>query len=441
MVTQPVNRLDFADITDTGKIFLAKLSEGLLGKENSYLLGALLVSKFQQLAMSRQAQRAALRKDFWLYMDEFHNFITPSLSEILTGARKYRMGLVLAHHELRQLERDKEVASAVLANCYTRIVFRVGDDDSRKLADGFASFDARDLQNLPIGQAICRVERSDADFNLSVVLPEEVDENDATNRRQEVITISRETFATPRSEIERAQSQLAAIEPEREIVQKVTKEKVQIHKEESPKVYAPASPPPADPLPVEMLPPAILEQKISKNPPDLGRGGAQHQAIQLRIKEAAEKLGFRCVIEKPVLDGKGSVDLLLERDDQGIACEISISTTIDHEVRNALKCLKAGFQEVAVICIDETRLKRIEAAVIGSLGAALALKVKYYQPDQFIARLQELSRPVPKPAAAPQVRRGYKVKRSVPKLTPEEQKLREEAAIRSIAEAMRSKHT
>jgi hypothetical protein len=57
MVSQPENRLDFADIMDSGKIFLAKLPEGLLGQENSYLLGTLLVSKFHQIAMSRQAQR------------------------------------------------------------------------------------------------------------------------------------------------------------------------------------------------------------------------------------------------------------------------------------------------------------------------------------------------------------------------------------------------
>src|ERR1043166_1960401 len=107
MVSQPENRLDFADIMDTGKIFLAKLSHGLLGRENSYLLGTLLVSKFQQLAMARQSQQMALRRNFWLYIDEFHNFITPSMAEILAGARKYRLGLVLAHQELRQLERSQ----------------------------------------------------------------------------------------------------------------------------------------------------------------------------------------------------------------------------------------------------------------------------------------------------------------------------------------------
>src|SRR6185436_1048136 len=149
----------------------------------------------------------------------FQNFITPSMGEILTGARKYRVGLVLAHQELRQLERDREVASAVLSNCYSRVVFRVGDDDARKLADGFGSFEARDLQNLETGQAVCRVERSDYDFNLTVPLPEEPDPDEAAGRRQEAITASRKKYGTLRSEIEanlrRAMEQSPAEKKER----------------------------------------------------------------------------------------------------------------------------------------------------------------------------------------------------------------------------------
>src|SRR5947208_7206793 len=110
--------------------------------------------------MSRQQQAASVRRDFWCYIDEFHHFITPSMAEILAGARKYRIGLILAHQELRQLQRDSEVASAVMSNPYTRVCFRVGDDDAKKLADGFASFEARDLQNLGTGEAIARIERS-----------------------------------------------------------------------------------------------------------------------------------------------------------------------------------------------------------------------------------------------------------------------------------------
>jgi hypothetical protein len=170
-------------------------------------------------------------------------------------------------------------------------------------------------------------------------------------------------------------------------------------------------------------------------PRDLGRGGAQHQAIQKRIKEAAEELGFRSVIEKPVLDGQGSVDLWLERPGQSFACEISISTTIDHEVGNVAKCLKAGLPKVAVICLDEERLRKIAVAVSGSLGSELAGRVEYFQPDPFIAHLKQLKPPTPQPTETQYG--GYKIKRSAPKLSAAERKQKEDIANRVMAEAMR----
>lgn len=456
MVSQPENRLDFAHIMDSGKIFLAKLPEGLLGRENSYLLGTLLVSKFQQIAMSRQAQQITARRDYWLYIDEFANFITPSMAEILSGARKYRIGLTLAHHELHQLQRNPEVASAVMSHPYTRIVFRVGDEDAKKLAEGFSYFEARDLRNLETGQAIARVERSDFDFNLLVPLPVESDRDTAIQRRQEVVTVSRKTYGTPRADVEAMLAKShdsKPIEPSTEAPLPKPGKPVS----EPPKaiiIPEPLSPPVislAQPSPVEEKPKAIESPSKAAAKPqvppvidrpqqtrDLGRGGAQHQAIQKRIKEAAEKLGFRSVIEKPILDGQGSVDLWLERPGQSFACEVSISTTIDHEVGNVGKCLKAGVSKVVMICLDEDRLRKIAAAVSGSLGPEQAAKVTYYQPEPFIAHL--ISLPVSAPKDSVTVRRGYKIKRTAPALTADEQRERENLANQMMAEAMQQKH-
>jgi len=71
-----------------------------------------------------RAQAIDERRHFWLYIDEFANFITPSMADILSGARKYRIGLTLAHHDLHQLQRNSEVASAVMSHPFTRVVFK-----------------------------------------------------------------------------------------------------------------------------------------------------------------------------------------------------------------------------------------------------------------------------------------------------------------------------
>jgi hypothetical protein len=469
MVSQPENRLDFGDIMDRGKIFLAKLPEGLLGRENSYLLGALLVSKFQQLVMARQAKKIAARQDFWIYIDEFANFITPSMAEILSGARKYRIGLTLAHHELHQLQRSAEVASAVMTHPYTRIVFRVGDDDAKKLAEGFSFFEAHDLRNLETGQAVCRAERRDYDFNLSVPLPDLPDEADMASRQQEVVAASRKQYGKPRSQVEamlrhawdltgaglrpptpaprRPNSQVdeggrtpASSPPAQPVVPPSLcsgpSRTAEVPKETVSEKEKPFAAPPqaklALPFAEVQKPPEIPQPSA---PRDLGKGGAQHKAIQQRIKREAEELGFKSTIEQQVLDGQGSADLLLERNGQTIACEISISTTIDHEVRNVVKCLKAGFRKVAVICLDEERLRKIAAAVSGSLGIEAAADVECFQPDQFIGYLQAL----PIEAAKEQitVRKGYKVKREIPQLSAAEHKEKDAAMMRALLDTLR----
>ena len=451
MVSQRENRLDFADIMDSRKIFLAKLSQGTMGKENAFLLGSLLVGKFQETAMSRQSQAASARNPYTLIVDEFPHFITPSMAEILTGTRKYGLGLVLAHQELRQLEREREVASAVLG-AHTRICFRLGDDDARKLADGFSSFDAHDLQNLNIGQAVCRLERPDADFNLFVPLREKPDPAQASQIQARAVTRSREKYSRLRSEVEAELCERLKVQEEPAGAKKSGAPKAEVPppaKSEQlppsallPEVLKTSVPPPASaptppPIIAEPKPATPSERKSAGPPPDLGKGGEQHKAIQRRIKEAAEALGFRSVIEKRIVGSQESIDLLLERADEKIACEISVTTTIDHEVGNVAKCLKAGMPQVAIICVDADRLRKIETAVIGSLGAETATRVSYHQPDQFIAHIRTLPMPAPKDSVT--IHRGYRVKRTTAKLTAEEHQQREDLANQVIAEAVRPK--
>jgi hypothetical protein len=95
----------------------------------------------------------------------------------------------------------------------------VGDADAHSLEKGFASSEARDLQNLEIGKAICRVERSDFDFNLSVPLPPDPDQTSASQIREQVVTGSRKKYALRRREIEAALSKSA--EKKIEIVEEV----------------------------------------------------------------------------------------------------------------------------------------------------------------------------------------------------------------------------
>ena len=437
MVAQANNRLDFGDIMDNGKIFLARLSQGAIGNENAYLLGSLLVTKFHQLAMSRQRQQESARRDFWLYLDEFQNFITPSMAEILTGARKYRIGLTLAHQELRQLQRDPEVASAVLTNAYTRVCFRVGDQDARALESNFSAFESRDLQNLGTGEAICRVERSDYDFNLTVTWPQYPEAKVAADRKGEVIAASREKYALPRAAVEatiyasQPSAPLAASTPAPE-------EKKAPPKPAAPPMAteAPQSPPVAPVLAAqpESVPSLVREKKFSAPSVELGKGGVQHRAIKARIQEAAQKLGFRTKVEADVKHGE--IDLVLLRDEVALACEITISGQLDYEVGNVSKCIKSGYSQVAVIGVDEKKLTKLRDAVAHSLGPQVAGCVRYFLPDDFLAWLDELPPPPPLPTTV-KISGGRKSTATYVRLSPEETQTREKGIINLMREVMK----
>jgi hypothetical protein len=152
IVSQQKSAFDFRDMMDNKKIFLANLSKGRLGDKNSALLGLVLVSKFLQAAFSRVDSVAGeTRADlpiFYLYIDEFQNFATPSISTILSEARKYKLSLTVAHQFIAQLEDD--IRDAVIGNVGTKIAMRIGTTDAEFLEKQFApTFSAKDLESLP----------------------------------------------------------------------------------------------------------------------------------------------------------------------------------------------------------------------------------------------------------------------------------------------------
>ena len=103
IIGQPVTKFDIREIMDKKKILLMKVSKGLLGEENSSLIGAMFITKIYQAAMSRADTREDERPDFYFYVDEFQNFATDTFTEILSEARKYRLNLTIAHQYMGQL--------------------------------------------------------------------------------------------------------------------------------------------------------------------------------------------------------------------------------------------------------------------------------------------------------------------------------------------------
>ena len=152
IVGQSISTINIFDIMNEGKIFLVNVSKGRIGEDNSSLLGGMIITKIQLAAMERVRIPENERKDFYLYVDEFQNFVTDAFAGILSEARKYRLNLTVAHQYTAQLISDKNssVRDAVFGNVGTMVVFRVGADDAEFLEKEFEpEFTPQDIVNLP----------------------------------------------------------------------------------------------------------------------------------------------------------------------------------------------------------------------------------------------------------------------------------------------------
>jgi type IV secretory pathway TraG/TraD family ATPase VirD4 len=148
ILTRPASNLDLRQILDERKILLVNLAKGKIGEDTAALIGALLVASLGAAAFSRADLPEASRRDFWVYLDEFHSFTTLSLATMLSELRKYRVGLVLAHQYLSQLE--EPIRDAILGNVGTIVCFRVGPADAEILAKEFSpELSEVDLLRLP----------------------------------------------------------------------------------------------------------------------------------------------------------------------------------------------------------------------------------------------------------------------------------------------------
>ncbi|MBI4994925.1 type IV secretion system DNA-binding domain-containing protein [Candidatus Peregrinibacteria bacterium] len=157
IIGQAKSAFDFYKVMQEGKILLMNLAKGETGEINSKLLGMIIVSKLQMAALKRQRLEKSERKDFFLYIDEFQNYVTESIEVILSEARKYRLGLNMAHQYLAQLEGSEakkgakkvSLKDAVFGNVGTIMCYKIGAQDAEYMGKEMAPvFSDQDLINL-----------------------------------------------------------------------------------------------------------------------------------------------------------------------------------------------------------------------------------------------------------------------------------------------------
>jgi len=194
--------LDLSAVLEGGGVILANLARGAIGDLNSRLLGMILLHKLERLAMERAAMAPEERRPVHVYVDEFHEFATEGLGRFLAAARKFNVGLVLAHQRLETLA--PRLREAVLGTVGNAILFRQGG------SNGFGAlpplvwprFGERDLLSLPSYHAVSRVIGADGTPRLGrLTVPRPM--VGGIGAGDHVRLLTRVQMARPRGDVER----------------------------------------------------------------------------------------------------------------------------------------------------------------------------------------------------------------------------------------------
>jgi len=192
--------LNFRQVMDTGKIILFNLSDGILGEQNSQLLGQLIVSQFQLAVASRANIPEQQRRRFYLYIDEFQTFTntaTSSYEKILSRARKYRLAIILAHQQTGQI--PSELLRDIFGNVSTMISFTVSHKDATKFSKEFLTKQDSKLAPTPpekfieleVGETYCKLGRES--FKMKTPL---ITEQPNWDIKEKILEHSRQQFTS-----------------------------------------------------------------------------------------------------------------------------------------------------------------------------------------------------------------------------------------------------
>ena len=457
MFSSPKSSIDLREIMDNRKYLLIKLDKGKL-KGSADLLGSLFMAKIQMTAFSRSGIPQRQRVPFYLYIDEFQNFATESFEVILSEARKYGLSLVMAHQSLSQIPDD--LRGLILASAGVQVYFRVNRTDANLLAKEvfkYSGFEVKsegvnrpvywsfaeewehkisDLQHLPPRTCYAKHKIDGGYLELHTVDIQtgwemiDVDEEDYLDYVKKLpfgfcCLEPREELAIQAQERQQFIEQAvkakapAVVEPSveiRPIAVPVETPKIQV-----------VAPPTAEVIPVG----SVEIKAPEKDDPAEER---EHRRLQHLIKRLAQQSGYKATIEQPTSDGKGRVDVSLERDDASIACEVSVTTSPEHELANIQKCLASGYDKVIFCSPTKKTLEKTRALCSKKLSESDMERVSFLEPDGFVLQLEEEAA---RNAGKTERINGYKVKVKYQPLTETDKSMKRQTIAQVVLQSLR----
>ena len=349
LFSSPVNKLDWFDLMQSGHIILINTAKDFLKEDGSRLLGRFLTAQIGQGILERAAIPEHARTPTFFYIDEAQDQVDATVEMLLTQARKYKLGLTMAHQYMDQLSPSQR--SNMLANTSIKLAGGLNRKDTQAMA--------AEMRCTPDFLQSMRKQASKTQFAFSI---------------RHMID-SAVPLTVP----------LGLIEQQDKVAPEVVAQRLEINRQRYGRHWEPEGFEKREGQAVAVVDPIVLEREENPSPSsqkDLpGRGSPAHKAEQERIRVLGAELGYLAKVEESLRDGLGAVDVSLANDKMRIGVEVSITTPPEHEVGNILKCLSAGFDYVIATAPDRDRLKAIERSAWSEVTAADSPKVLFLMPE------------------------------------------------------------
>jgi hypothetical protein len=444
MFSQKKNKIDLFEAMNSGKIVLINTAKHLLQGERFAIFGKFFVAMIAQAALKRQTIPESERRPFFVYIDEAHEYLDDLryIETLVNQARKYRVGLVMAHQNMQQL--SDGLRATIMGSTSIKFAGGLNQQDVRLFSQEMRVqpefIESLQKEETEGAEWACWIRSRSA---VKLWMPFGVLESMSQLSNEEYASLvarNRELYCVPAS-VEEVKEEV--VTPSPAVTPAPIEEKIRL-----PVAPAVTSAPSPVPTPAEVS--SSVEERVTspavepeprkeavRPPPvhptemQLGRGGREHKYIQKLLKQVGEDRGFRATIEREIPGG--SVDLSLEREGMRIACEISVTSTPEQELGNVRKCLAAGYDEVILLSSEKKQLDKLKKTVSSALQEEELKRVLFLLPDALISHLDELA-----PAeTATRTVGGYKVKVRYQPLTESDQKARRQAIAQVILQSMK----
>jgi hypothetical protein len=371
MFSSPEMKIDLGHAFKSGKIVLVNTAKELLKDEASSFFGKFILSLVSHSIVERASVKEKDRMPVSIFIDEAHEYLDDVMATLFNSARKYKVSLTIAHQNLDQL--STPLRSSIASSTSVKLCGGLSEKDARAVAGDMRTHSSFIQKMKKAGNV--------TEFALFIrnVLPHAVSAFVPLGRTKQRERLSDKDLEEVRS----INRQLYGS------TKQLTIEEVPI--------------PASKPL---LAAPKPHNEALRTQ----GKGGSEHRQIQALIKSLGEDAGYRAEIEKAV-EG-GFVDVLLRKDDETIAVEVSVTTDPSYEIENLHKCLKLSPNKILVISNDPIHLRAIQRKAENELEADQLSSIHFISPSQISSHLKQIPEQkfdLPQETSV-KVVRGYKVK-------------------------------